>query len=179
MAKRQVVSYSYTCDVCGTEIPEADGDGATRKVSWEGTDYVVDVCTVHGSALGDVLTKLKGFVDAGSRSSGRRGRRPSAVAATAAPKAPRGRRASASSAGSGPKRGDLGAIRSWARDSGQKVSERGRIPAALLAAYDAAHSASAPAPAASAAAPAKKAAPARAARKRGPRKKAAPAASEG
>jgi hypothetical protein len=167
MAKRQVVSYTYTCDVCGVTIPDADSDTATRKVSWEGTDYVVDLCVTHGSQLGDVLTQLRGFVDSGNRESGRRGRRSgSATAASGASKAPRGRRATgASSAAGGPKRADLGAVRAWARANGMKVSERGRIPAALLSAYDSAASAPA-APAAPASAPAK------AARKRGPRKKA-------
>ncbi|MDQ6617004.1 MAG: Lsr2 family protein [Actinomycetota bacterium] len=168
MAKQQVVSYSYTCDVCGGVIPDSDGEGATRKVSWEGTDYVVDVCAIHGSQLGAILTELKGFVEAGHREAARRGRRSAAASASAsATRAPRGRRASASksTSGTGPKRGDLGAIRSWARENGLQVSERGRIPGALLAAYDAANSA--PDTSAPAATP----------RKRGPRKKAAAAAS--
>lgn len=150
MAKRQVVSYSVTCDVCGDSVSGADDDSASRKISWEGTDYVLDVCVTHGAQLGDVLAQLKGFVDAGSRETGRRGRRPDAIAApSATPKARRGRRAatSAASAGTAPKRGDLGAIRAWARDQGMKVNERGRIPAALLEAYDAAQSAPAPEPA--------------------------------
>jgi hypothetical protein len=170
MAKRQVVSYSYTCDVCGDPIPESDVDTASRKVSWEGTDYVIDVCAAHGSRLGELLGQLKGFVDAGNRAGARRGRRPG-VASSAAPKAPRGRKAatSTSTAGTGPKRDDLGNIRSWARANGHTVNERGRVPAAVLAAYDDAHSAPAPAPAsAPASAPA--------ARKRSPRKKAAAAA---
>jgi hypothetical protein len=173
MAKRQVVSYSYTCDVCGDTIPDSEGDSATRKLSWEGTDYVVDVCSTHAAELSDVLIQLKGYVDAGHRGTVRRGRRPSAVAAaTAAPRAPRGRREStaAATSPSAPKRGDLGAIRAWARENGHKVSERGRIPGSLLTAYDEANSAPAPAPAA---APA----PVAAARKRRPRKAAAAAAS--
>jgi len=36
------------------------------------------------------------------------------------------------------KRGDLGAVRAWARVNGHKVGERGRIPGELLAAYDSA-----------------------------------------
>jgi hypothetical protein len=154
MAKREVVSYTITCDVCGDMVSDADDDSATRKVSWEGTDYAVDVCATHGAQLGDVLAQLKEFVDAGNRESGRRGRRPaSAAAASAAPKAPRGRRTapSAASAGTAPKRGDLGAIRAWARDQGMTVNERGRISAALLEAYDAAQSAPAPEPAPAAA----------------------------
>jgi hypothetical protein len=163
MVKRQLVSYSYTCDVCGDTIPDTDSDGATRKVTWEGSDYVLDVCTSHGAELGELLSQLKSFVESGTRSSGRRGRRAAAV--TAASRTPRNRRAStSSSAGTSPKRGDLGAVRAWARENGQKVSERGRIPGELLAAYDAAQNGSAPAPAP-------------AARKRRPRKAAAPAAS--
>ncbi len=140
MVKRQLVSYSYTCDVCGGAI--SDGDSATRKISWEGTAYVVDVCDDHGSLLSDLLTQLKSFVDAGTRTTGRRGRRPAAVAASTS-RATRGTGASA--AGSSPKRGDLSAVRAWARESGMKVSERGRIPGDLLAAYDAANNGS-PAP---------------------------------
>ncbi|MDQ6617670.1 MAG: Lsr2 family protein [Actinomycetota bacterium] len=145
MAKLQVVSYNYTCDVCGGTIPDSDGVGATRIVSWDGTDYVVDVCASHASQLGELLTQLKGFVDAGHREAGRRGRR--AVAATngSSPRATRGRRAaSTSSSGTAPKRGDVGIIRAWARDNGYQVSERGRIPATLFEAYDAATSAPAP-----------------------------------
>src|SRR5215469_12232660 len=100
MAKRQVVSYSYTCDVCGDPIPDIDGDSATRKVSFEGTEYVIDVCVRHGSELGDLLGQLRGFVDAGHRETGRRGRR-AVAAASAAPRAPRGRRASGSTSSSG------------------------------------------------------------------------------
>ena len=138
MAKKQVVSYSYTCDVCGTTIPDTEGDGATRKVSWEGTDYVLDVCEAHGSQLVEVLEQLRSFVEAGTRA-GARGRRPLAPASTASARAPRGRRrGTSSSSGTAPKRGDLGEVRSWARANGMKVSERGRIPAALLEAYDAA-----------------------------------------
>ncbi|MDQ1365182.1 MAG: hypothetical protein QOF20_2635 [Acidimicrobiaceae bacterium] len=176
MAKRQVVSYTYTCDVCGDPIPDSDGDSATRKVSWEGTDYVLDVCAKHGSMLGDVLSQLKGFVDAGHRDSGRRGRRAVGAASASAPRAPQGSRAAASKSTSGtsPKRGDLGAIRAWARDNGHKVSARGRIPTALLAAFDAAQGAIASgSPSTSTSTPDPEATPPR---KRGPRKAAKAAA---
>jgi hypothetical protein len=145
MVKQQLVSYSYTCDVCGGTI--SDGDSATRRLSWEGTAYVVDVCDSHASLLGELLTQLRSFVDAGTRVSGRRGRRPAAVT-TSTSRAPRGRGAVA--AGTTAKRGDLSAVRAWARENGHQVSERGRIPGGLLAAYDAANSgpASTPAPAA-------------------------------
>lgn len=59
-------------------------------------------------------------------------------------------RASSSASNGGARRGasrsarkasgvDLGAVREWARAHGHTVSERGRIPAAVLEAYTAAH----------------------------------------
>jgi hypothetical protein len=172
MAKKQVVSYSYTCDVCGDTIPDTPGDDATHKVSWEGADYVVDVCTDHGSQLGNILGQLKGFVDAGHRAGARRGRRPAAATTAVATRPPRlGRTVAATSgSGTGPKRGGLGAVRAWAGENGYQVSERGRIPSAILAAYDAANSA-----ASEAAADAPKASPTP--RQRRPRKAAARASS--
>jgi hypothetical protein len=156
MAKRQVVSYSYTCDVCGGAIPESDGESANRKLTWEGSDYVVDVCATHGSELGELLTQLKEFVDAGSRPGAGRGRKAAAASAPAlSSRAPRsGRRASASkspaakaagkatgsrkASGPAPTRGEVAAIRIWARENGHTVNERGRIPGPVLAAYQAA-----------------------------------------
>jgi hypothetical protein len=131
------------------------------------------VCSDHGSQLGNILAQLKGFVDAGHRASARRGRRPAATTTAAATRPPRAGRTVATTSGSGtrPKRGDLGAIRAWARDNGHQVSERGRIPGAILAAYDAANSAT---PAGAAEAP-KAASPTP--RKRRPRKAAAGAPS--
>ena len=67
MAKKQVVSYTYTCDVCGSAIPDSDAGDATHKVSWEGSNYVLDVCSTHSSLLGDLLNQVKEFVDAGHR----------------------------------------------------------------------------------------------------------------
>jgi hypothetical protein len=153
MAKTQVVSYSFTCDVCGNSIAETDGD-ATRKLSWEGADYVIDVCATHGPQLADILTELKGFVDAGHRAGARRGRRPAVAAASGSTSSPRSRRATTSSApaAGGGARGDVKAVRAWAQTNGHKVGDRGRIPAEVFAAYDAAQpSSSAPAPAASSA----------------------------
>jgi hypothetical protein len=170
MAKKQVVSYSYTCDVCGDTIPESDSQGSTRKVSWEGTDYVVDVCVTHGSQLSDVLSQLRTFVDAGHRGSARRGRRPASAGATASARTPRSRPAAAASGGqNGPKRSDLPTIRSWAQASGLSVGDRGRIPATVIEAYDAAHGASSTS-SVNAAEPAS--APVAAAAKRRPRKSA-------
>jgi hypothetical protein len=180
MAKKQVVSYSYTCDVCGDTIPESDSQGSTRKVSWDGTEYVVDVCLTHASLLSDVLAQLRSFVDAGHRGGSRRGRRPASNAATASPRTPRSRPAATanSSSPSGPKRGDLPIIRSWAQANGLSVGDRGRIPAAVIEAYDAAQGAPAASPApAPEATSAPASAPVAAATKRRPRKSASATAS--
>jgi hypothetical protein len=178
MAKRQVVSYNYTCDVCGGVIPESEGYSATRKISWESSDYVVDVCDTHVTELDEILVQLKTFAVAGSRSSGRRGRKPGGAAVTAAPRARSA--AGTSTPSASPKRGDLGAVRAWARENGRNVSERGRIPAALLEAYDAANNGSAateesPAPSVEDATPAVAATPRKArGRRAGAAKSAAP-----
>jgi hypothetical protein len=139
MAKTQVVSYSFTCDVCGNSIAETDGD-ATRKLSWEGADYAIDVCSTHGPQLADILTELKAFVDAGHRAGARRGRRPAVAAASGSTSGPRTRRASSSSApaAAAGARGDVKAVRAWAQTNGHKVGDRGRIPAEVFAAYDSA-----------------------------------------
>ncbi|HEX3424648.1 MAG TPA: Lsr2 family protein [Acidimicrobiales bacterium] len=147
MAKRQVVTYNYTCDVCGGVIPESEADSATHRISWEGSDYVIDVCSAHASQLDEILSGLKTFVAAGQRATGRRGRRPSVASSTSTPRATRGRRAGGAASG-GPKRSDLSAVRAWARSTGRPVSERGRIPASLLEAYDAAQSGGSESPAA-------------------------------
>ena len=136
MAKQQVVTYNYTCDVGGEVIPESEAGTAAHRISWEGSDYLLDVCAVHAAELDGILTTLKSFVAAGTKASGRRGRAPRVAAAPPAPRAGRGRRASAPAA-SGGKRSDLSAVRAWARATGRPVSERGRVPAALLSAYDA------------------------------------------
>src|SRR6476620_8853624 len=100
MAKTQVVSFTYTCDVCGDPIPDTAADGASRKITWDGSDYVLDVCATHGAALSDILEQLKGFVDVAHRAGARRGRR-AATASSTTTRAPRPRRAEVATAASG------------------------------------------------------------------------------
>lgn len=156
MTKRQVVTYSYTCDVGGEEFPDND-DGGTRKISWEGSDYIVDVCSSHDGELSEILGRLKAFVDAGQRQDGRRGRRGGTGPAIGGPR--KRRVATAKSASSAKPRSDLSAVRTWARENGHSVNGRGRIPAAVMAAYEEAQKPAEPAlPAEPAAAPKKRAA---------------------
>jgi hypothetical protein len=168
MAKKQVVSYSYTCDVCSNEISDTDADTASRKVSWEGSDYALDVCAVHGSELDTVLGNLKSFVAVSHRSGGRRGRRSAPATSPPATRAPRTRRAAGSAASP---RSNVGAIRAWAQSNGHSVGDRGRIPASVVAAYEAANGAAQT----SETAQANGSSPAPAARTRRPRKAKAPA----
>jgi hypothetical protein len=152
MAKLQVVSYSYTCDLCGEPIAASDAatSSGSRKVSWEGSEYTVDVCATHADQLTDVVGRLKGYVTVSRRADGRRRR-----AATSSPSRQKPQTAQkAQKEGSGParpdatatgaaKRDDLPAIRSWAQASGLSVGVRGRLPAAIIDAYDAAQTSSA------------------------------------
>ncbi|BBX83724.1 histone-like nucleoid-structuring protein Lsr2 [Mycolicibacterium aubagnense] len=66
---------------------------------------------------------LKPYVEAATKVGGRRGRRAAK---------------SASTSGATPKE-QLTAIREWARDEGYEVSDRGRIKAEIVEAFEAAH----------------------------------------
>ena len=107
----QKVQVLLVCD-----LHDDDTEGTeTVSFSLDGAAYEIDVCDKHGAELRDA------YVGAA-----RRAGRAAAVK--------RGRPAKA---GSDKER--TTAIREWARKNGHKVSERGRLSAAVLAAYDAAH----------------------------------------
>ncbi|MDP9073393.1 MAG: Lsr2 family protein [Actinomycetota bacterium] len=144
MGRQQTISVTWTCDVCGKEIPESEADGASRKISWEGTQYLVDLCATHQVELSGVLDNLKVFIDAGrAESAGRTRRGAGGGSGPGSTKA--GRRGAAGAVSKArSRRRDLGAIRSWARENGHQVSERGRIAGSVLSAYDEANRAEAP-----------------------------------
>jgi hypothetical protein len=97
-------------------IDDIDGGNAAETVSFslDGVSYEIDLTEAHAKKLRDDLASWVGH----ARRSG--GRKSSRRAGTAA----------------GQRRGDLGAVREWARNNGHKVSDRGRISADILAAYD-------------------------------------------
>jgi hypothetical protein len=97
-------------------IDDIDGGNAAETVSFslDGVSYEIDLTAAHAKKLRDDLASWVGHA---RRASGRK---------TA-------RRAGAAS---GQRRGDLGAVREWARNNGHKVSDRGRISAEILTAYD-------------------------------------------
>lgn len=104
-------------DVDGTVI--GDG-GGTVRFSMDGTSYEVDLTEKNATKLRGAL---KPFIAAARRVQGTEGSSRSA--------------SSASSTRNDPQR--LKAIRAWANANGRSVANRGRVPAEILDAYDAAH----------------------------------------
>lgn len=104
----QKVQYLFVDDINGAEAAE------TMSFSLDGVSYEIDLTAANAKKLRDDLATWVGH----ARRSG--GRKNSRKATTTA----------------GPRRGDLSAVREWARNNGHKVSERGRISADILAAYD-------------------------------------------
>ena len=97
------------------------GAGETVLFSLDGRAYEIDLTDEHAAALRDAFST---YIAAG-RGVGRE----ASAARSAAPR----RRVSRSSASANP------AVRAWANQNGFTVSERGRIPASVQEAYEAAH----------------------------------------
>jgi hypothetical protein len=115
MAQR--VQVLLVCD-----LHEGDVEGTeTITFGLDGVSYEIDVCDAHAGELRDAFATYVG-----------QGRRAGRAGATG------GRRRAASAKGSGsPDR--IAAIRAWGRKNGHQVSERGRLAATLVEAYDKAH----------------------------------------
>ncbi len=109
MAQRTVVTV--VCD-----LPHDGEVEGTESVSFgfDGNAYEIDLCGPHSKELRE---KVGAFADH-------------------ARKAATGRRRKSRT---GPGRERSSEIREWARQQGKKVSERGRIPASIIAEYEAAH----------------------------------------
>ena len=95
----------------------------TVSFSLDGTSYEIDLAEKNAKELRDVFSR---YVSA-ARKVGRGGRSSGGGAG-------RGR-----STGGRMDREQAGAIREWARKNGHAVSDRGRIPASVVEAYEAAH----------------------------------------
>lgn len=94
------------------------GSGETVRFSLDGSAYEIDLTTENAAVL---RAAFEPYVAAArSVSSARSG-------------------ASAGRKRRRPGQPDYSTIRAWAAENGYKVSERGRVPAAILDAYDAAH----------------------------------------
>lgn len=112
-----------------TIVDDLDGTDAGETVAFglDGASYEIDLTDKNAKKLRDSLANYIAHarrVDGGRRST--RGRERGA--------------ARTGRAGRGtPDREQTAAIREWARANGHEVSERGRLSAAVLEAFDAAH----------------------------------------
>ena len=109
----QKVSVTFACDYDEKEIPA--GEQLTRSFSIDGRDYEIDLCERHSQKFDDVFSR---FVTRARKAASRAGRSKRRTSAH--------RKRSAD-------------IRSWAKSNGISVSDRGRIPADVIARYDASH----------------------------------------
>lgn len=119
MARRIV--HQLVDDLDGTVLEV--GEGETVLFSLDGTAYEVDLTAANAAALRDALAP---FIEAArsissSRDSSSRG----------------GSRSSSHRRRSG--QTDYTPVREWAKANGYAVSERGRVPASVLEAYQAAN----------------------------------------
>lgn len=112
-----------------TLVDDLDGSEAAESVAFalDGVAYEIDLSEENAEKLREALA---GYVAGARRADGsRRGAR-AKIAKPA--KAGRGTRTA-------PDREQTAAIREWARANGHEVSERGRLSATVLAAFEAAH----------------------------------------
>jgi len=116
MAQRTVVQL--TDDLDGKAIP--DGKGETIRFSLDRTDYEIDLADKNAKALRDTFAK---YVSAARRTG----------ASTHSTGRGRGRRAGTA------RDYDPKAVRAWAESQGIQVSQRGRVPADLVARFQAAN----------------------------------------
>ena len=110
MAQKTVVTV--VCDL--PHDGEIEGN-ETVSFSFDGAAYEIDVCTAHAKELHDTFATYAEH----SRRIGGTGRRRKVR--------------------TGPGRERSSEIRTWARQRGHKVSDRGRIPASIISDYEAAH----------------------------------------
>jgi hypothetical protein len=100
-------------------VDDVTGEDADETVAFalDGQPYEIDLSAENASRLRDALSE---FVASARKASGGGAQRTA-------------RRAS------GRRSGATGDVRSWARDNGYQISERGRIPSSVIEAYQAAH----------------------------------------
>ena len=104
-------------------VDDLDGSDAVETVSFalDGVDYEIDLSEKHAAELRNAVSL---YVGHGRRTGGRR---------------KSGRRGSAPAAGPADAGASAADIRTWARENGWDVPERGRVSADVREAYAAAH----------------------------------------
>jgi hypothetical protein len=137
----KIVTIEYVDDLEGTSIDAESVD--TVDFSYRGQDYTLVLTKKNGAQFDKDVSR---YITAAKKAQSRDARTTRKTAKPAPRKAntpiPSTRRKTsprkhAEAVTSGPER--TRAIRQWAADNGHTVSTRGRMPAAVLQAYDAAH----------------------------------------
>jgi hypothetical protein len=118
----QKVQVMLVCDLHDDEVEGAE----TVVFGLDGSNYEIDVCEDHAAELRDAFAP---YVGAARRA----GRAPAVAGAR------RGRSTGRASSGAANDRQRVQDIRQWARENGHAVSERGRLSASVVEAYEAAH----------------------------------------
>lgn len=111
MAKTTIVQVSDDLD--------GSANASEVRFAFEGTEYAIDLSSRNRKSFEKVL---RPYIEAGTKVSGRGARTRGAS---------RSKRPGASSV-------DLSTVRAWAKQNGHEVSDRGRLPKAVLDAYTAA-----------------------------------------
>ena len=109
----QKVSVTYACDYDQKEI--LPGQHRVRRFSFDGRDYQMDLCTWHSDSFDETISQFAQY------------------ARKSPARAPVVKRRTAAH------RQHSAGVRAWAKKMGIEVSDRGRIPAAVVTRYDAAH----------------------------------------
>ena len=108
----QRVEILLTDDLDGSKIPT--GKGETVNFALDGASYEIDLRTRHAAVL---RAALRPYVDAGRPIRNGRGRRVTRSKIAA----------------------DARTVKEWARANGYEVNDRGRVPARMREAFDAAN----------------------------------------
>ena len=109
----QKVSVTYACDYDQKEIPP--GQHRVRRFSFDGRNYEMDLCSWHSDSFDETISRFAQYA-----------RKP-------AVRAPAFKRRTAAH------RQHSASVRAWAKKTGIEVSDRGRIPSAVVARYEASH----------------------------------------
>lgn len=106
-----LTQVTLTCDVCGKAK-----DVQTRTIGLDGNMYEIDLCPKDGKGLSKAAAE---YVSNARKTTTRRAARENGHQQRP--------------------RAETAAIRDWAKASGMKISDRGRVPAAVFRDYQAVH----------------------------------------
>jgi Lsr2 len=110
--------------ILSDDLDESLPADETVSFALDGTNYEIDLAEKNAEELRDSFSR---YISA-ARKVGRGGGRPASSGSSTRPRG-----------GGRMDREQAGAIRDWARKNGHNVSDRGRIPASVVDAYEAAH----------------------------------------